>query len=257
MPLTDLEGRPLPPAPRTPVCRATGAARVPACGRRRLVPLLPRQRAQARRLLRGAPEADQRRQVAEGLLLRRPEGVLRHVLPELGPVLTACLLAAALAAGLTGAWSPCGFSMVETLAPHGYARRLRTSVAASAHVRARRARRRRGHVRRPRRRGRPLGAGGAGRGRRGRRRRGRRRGRRGARPADRAADPPPGAGGMASGAAGAARRGRLRRAARPRLHDVRALVRGLGARGREHRARRPGARARRWASPSAPAARCR
>jgi len=46
-------------------------------------------------------------------------------------VLTACLLAAALAAGLTGAWSPCGFSMVDTLAPHGYARRLRTSVAAS------------------------------------------------------------------------------------------------------------------------------
>ena len=46
-------------------------------------------------------------------------------------MLTACLLAAALAAGLTGAWSPCGFSMVETLAPHGYARRLRTSVAAS------------------------------------------------------------------------------------------------------------------------------
>jgi hypothetical protein len=45
-------------------------------------------------------------------------------------VLTACLLAAALAAGVTGAWSPCGFSMVETLAPHGYARRLRTSLAA-------------------------------------------------------------------------------------------------------------------------------
>jgi hypothetical protein len=45
-------------------------------------------------------------------------------------VLTACLIAAALAAGLTGAWSPCGFSMVETLAPDGYARRLRTSLAA-------------------------------------------------------------------------------------------------------------------------------
>jgi hypothetical protein len=45
-------------------------------------------------------------------------------------VLTACLLAAALAAGVTGAWSPCGFSMVETLAPHGYARRMRTSIAA-------------------------------------------------------------------------------------------------------------------------------
>jgi hypothetical protein len=47
-------------------------------------------------------------------------------------VLTACLIAAALAAGVTGAWSPCGFSMVETLAPHGYARRLRTCLVACA-----------------------------------------------------------------------------------------------------------------------------
>jgi hypothetical protein len=47
-------------------------------------------------------------------------------------MLTACLLAAALVAGVTGAWSPCGFSMVETLAPGGYARRLRTSLAACA-----------------------------------------------------------------------------------------------------------------------------
>jgi len=44
-------------------------------------------------------------------------------------VLTACLLLAALAAGVTGAWSPCGLSMVDTLAPDGYARRLRTSLA--------------------------------------------------------------------------------------------------------------------------------
>jgi hypothetical protein len=47
-------------------------------------------------------------------------------------MLTACLIAAALAAGVTGAWSPCGLSMVDTLAPHGYARRLRTSLAACA-----------------------------------------------------------------------------------------------------------------------------
>jgi hypothetical protein len=47
-------------------------------------------------------------------------------------VLTACLIAAALTAGVTGAWSPCGLSMVETLAPHGYAGRLRTSLAACA-----------------------------------------------------------------------------------------------------------------------------
>ncbi len=39
------------------------------------------------------------------------------------------LIAAALVAGITGAWSPCGLSMVETLAPQGYAGRLRTSLA--------------------------------------------------------------------------------------------------------------------------------
>jgi hypothetical protein len=39
---------------------------------------------------------------------------------------------AAVAAGVTGAWSPCGFSMVETLAPSGYAGRLRTTAIACA-----------------------------------------------------------------------------------------------------------------------------
>jgi hypothetical protein len=43
-------------------------------------------------------------------------------------VLTTVLVAAAVAAGLTGAWSPCGFSMVDTLAPHGYAGRLVTTL---------------------------------------------------------------------------------------------------------------------------------
>jgi hypothetical protein len=47
-------------------------------------------------------------------------------------VLSACLLAAAVAAGITGAWSPCGLSMVETLSPAGYAGRRRTSALASA-----------------------------------------------------------------------------------------------------------------------------
>ncbi len=47
-------------------------------------------------------------------------------------MLTTVLAAAALAAGLTGAWSPCGFSMVETLAPAGYAGRLRTTLVACA-----------------------------------------------------------------------------------------------------------------------------
>jgi hypothetical protein len=45
-------------------------------------------------------------------------------------VLTVVVVAAAVVAGVTGAWSPCGFSMVETLAPAGYAGRLRTTVVA-------------------------------------------------------------------------------------------------------------------------------
>ncbi len=47
-------------------------------------------------------------------------------------MLTGLLLITALAAGVTGAWSPCGLSMVETLAPGGFARRLGTSLAACA-----------------------------------------------------------------------------------------------------------------------------
>lgn len=47
-------------------------------------------------------------------------------------MLTAVLVVAAVAAGVTGAWSPCGFSMVETLAPAGYAGRLRTTIVACA-----------------------------------------------------------------------------------------------------------------------------
>jgi hypothetical protein len=47
-------------------------------------------------------------------------------------VLETVLVLAAAAAGVTGAWSPCGFSMVETLAPGGYAGRLRTTLAACA-----------------------------------------------------------------------------------------------------------------------------
>ena len=42
------------------------------------------------------------------------------------------LILAAAAAGVTGAWSPCGFSMVETLAPQGYAGRMRVTAAACA-----------------------------------------------------------------------------------------------------------------------------
>ncbi|MEA2311224.1 MAG: hypothetical protein QOE28_1192 [Solirubrobacteraceae bacterium] len=44
----------------------------------------------------------------------------------------AVLVVAAVAAGITGAWSPCGFSMVDTLGPQGYAGRLRTTLLACA-----------------------------------------------------------------------------------------------------------------------------
>ena len=46
-------------------------------------------------------------------------------------MLEAVLLAAGLVAGVTGAWSPCGFSMVDTLAPDGYAGRLRATLPAA------------------------------------------------------------------------------------------------------------------------------
>ena len=42
------------------------------------------------------------------------------------------LATAALIAGLAGAWSPCGFSMVDTLAPQGFAQRMRTTVISCA-----------------------------------------------------------------------------------------------------------------------------
>jgi hypothetical protein len=47
-------------------------------------------------------------------------------------MLTVVVAVAAVVAGVTGAWSPCGFSMVETLAPAGYAGRLRTTAVACA-----------------------------------------------------------------------------------------------------------------------------
>jgi hypothetical protein len=47
-------------------------------------------------------------------------------------MLSAVVIVAAIAAGVTGAWSPCGFSMVETLAPSGYAGRRRTTAIACA-----------------------------------------------------------------------------------------------------------------------------
>src|SRR6185312_14687998 len=98
--------------------------------RRRLVPLLRRPRAQARRLLRPDAAPDQRRRGADRLLLRRAESLLRHVLRHEDPVLTVALAAVAALAGLTGTWSPCGFSMIETIGGPG--RRVGTSCAAFA-----------------------------------------------------------------------------------------------------------------------------
>ena len=42
------------------------------------------------------------------------------------------LAAAALLIGLTGTWSPCGFSMVETIGPVGHTGGRRTTIAACA-----------------------------------------------------------------------------------------------------------------------------
>ena len=44
--------------------------------------------------------------------------------------LTAILGVAAFVAGLTGSWSPCGFSMVSTLGPTGHAGGRGTTLAA-------------------------------------------------------------------------------------------------------------------------------
>ncbi len=50
---------------------------------------------------------------------------------ELGP-LELILIAAALLVGFTGTWSPCGFSMVETIGPTGHTGGRRTTLAACA-----------------------------------------------------------------------------------------------------------------------------
>ncbi len=135
-PLTDPDGHPLPVAPRTKVCAAVGRdLRLRAPHRRLLVSLLRRPCAQARRLLRLHAEAHQPRRRADRLLLRRAQGVLRHLLRDADPVLSGAAIAlgvAALAAGLTGTWSPCGFSMIDTLGPRGHDGGRRATMAACA-----------------------------------------------------------------------------------------------------------------------------
>ena len=146
------------------------------------------------------------------------------------PGVIIALVVAGLLIGATGTWSPCGFSMVETIGPTGHtgghaddARRLRDLLP-------RRRRGRRLHLRRhlARRRRDP------GRGRlalvhhRGRGRPARR-DRRGSRQAHRAADPPPAPRALAPHHADAGRRGPLRDPARAGLYDLRPHLRRVGA----------------------------
>ena len=42
------------------------------------------------------------------------------------------LVATALLVGLTGTWSPCGFSMIDTIGPRGHDGGTRTTLAACA-----------------------------------------------------------------------------------------------------------------------------
>ena len=89
----DPDGRPLPPAPRTKVCDADRAAlRLRGPPRGRLVSLLRRARSAssgtAAPTTTGGSTATPR---FDGLLLRRPQGLLRHLLPDQRPMLTAVL----------------------------------------------------------------------------------------------------------------------------------------------------------------------
>ena len=160
-----------------------------------------------------------------------PQGVLRHVLRHAGEVLTSLLICAAAVAGFAGAWSPCGFSAVETLGrlARWASRRCCATFAPGLrrrrHVRRARPARRRGGRRRARRRGGAALAAAIG----------------DRAAADRAAGAPPGARIVAAKAPDPARGAPLRGAARPRLHDVRAVLRGVGARPGVRRARRAGA----------------
>src|SRR4051812_7516892 len=82
---------------------------------RRVVPLLRRSCQEAGRLLHVYAEPDQRRRCTDRVLLRRPARLLRHVLRHEDPVLTWSLLAVACVAGIAGTWSPCGFSIIDTI----------------------------------------------------------------------------------------------------------------------------------------------
>ena len=128
LPLLDPDGRPQPTARRRRVCTAAGkrykievrtdGAWYRCCDGhvRKLVDCCTT----SQRRINGD-------RALKGYCYARRTRVLRHVLPDERAVLIA-LAVAALIAGVAGAWSPCGFSMVDTLAPHGYAQRMRTTA---------------------------------------------------------------------------------------------------------------------------------
>ena len=107
---------------------------LPAARGRRLVPLLRRQGPQADRLLRLQAPRINGDAALTGYCYARPQGLLRHVLrharcrADAGRELV--LAGAALLIGATGTFSPCGFSVVETLGPTGHTGGRRTTIAA-------------------------------------------------------------------------------------------------------------------------------
>ena len=241
-----------PPAPRTPVCDGgrPSATASRTQHRRLLVPLLRRPRAQARWTAAATRAAringDAR---ADRLLLRGPQGLLRHVLPDEGAVLSARwpsplasrpslagadrrVVAVRLLDGRDArrrAATPAraGRAACATFALGALARRRRSRSAAWPLLGARSARRRR-------RRSPAAAARSRWPPRRSREARGR-----ASSPQIRRQVPEPWRRVLPLPLAA----GALRRAARARLHDLRAHARRLGARRRSRRARRPGARA--------------
>ena len=117
--LKDADGVPLAPAPRTKTCETTGEDYGITLDLEGLVvSLLRRTGAPDPRLLRRDQRAHQRRRRAGRLLLPGPPRLLRDLLRDLDAVLSLLLAAGALTAviaGIAGAWSPCGFSMVDTI----------------------------------------------------------------------------------------------------------------------------------------------
>ena len=151
--LRDLDGQPLPPAPRTPVCEEAGrrfgfytqldGSWYRCCG------------GHVRKLMDCCAYSQPRinGDAALPATATGPQGLLRHVPPDEGAHAERGRAGARRASsiGLTGAWSPCGLSMVETIGPTGHTGGRRTTFAALATLRPRGAARRRRDLRRARR----------------------------------------------------------------------------------------------------------